>query len=80
MQLIARDVEVGEVVVLLLDLEVALGELVVLTFDRAELLENRLVLVLEARDPIDQVQAQQLPLVRVDRRLVLARVLVAEVE
>ena len=74
MQLIAGHVQVGEVVVLLLDLEVSLGELLVLVLDREKLGEDGLVLVFEHIDARQQLLPKVRPVGRILRRLALTRV------
>ena len=61
MQLVARHVEVGEAVVLFLDLDVALREMLVLALDGLELLEDRLVLTLQLVDLREQLVTELVP-------------------
>ena len=72
MELVARDVEVGEIVVLLFDFHIALRELRVLELDLIEPLADGRALLLERRDPRHELVAQLLPVGRVARRRLLA--------
>jgi hypothetical protein len=63
-QLVAGDVEIGEVVVLFLDLEVAIGELLVLLLHLVEPLSNRLIFLLQALDPLDEFTPKLAPVFR----------------
>ena len=64
-ELVARDVEVGEVVVLLLDLDVALRELRVLVLDLVEPLAHVVHSSSRLAMRVDQLLAQLLPVARV---------------
>src|SRR5262245_12021337 len=72
-QLVAGHVQVGEAVVLLLDLEEALRELAVLRLERLEPVERVLALALEALDARHQLLAQPVPRLRVCAGVVLPR-------
>ena len=72
MELVARDIEIGEVVVLLLDLQIAARELPILLFDGPEAIQYVLLLVLEPRDPREKLLAELLPFPTVLGGVVLA--------
>jgi hypothetical protein len=71
-ELVARNVEVGEVVVLFLDLQIAVRELAILFFDGSQADQHVVLLVLEPRDPLQELLAELLPLHAVLGGVVLA--------
>ncbi len=61
MELVAGNIEIGEVVVLLLYLQIAARELPILLFDGSETIHYVLLLVFEPRDPREELLAELLP-------------------
>jgi hypothetical protein len=71
-ELVARDIEVGEVVVLLLYLQISVREMPILLFDGSQVIQDVLLVVLEPRDPREELLAELLPFRTVLGGVVLA--------